>query len=785
MTTIHDIVQCSRDTAFRNDVQLGWYQTDSQENIQLVKSYIFSKQSTADHTSPIDILKMLRDAFVVRPPENRYLVIATFGHGKSHLALAAANYFGQDAMSKEVECLLASIQKACSGPCPEVTSFRDFKTQRNRYLVLCLNGTKFMDLQQAFLTEIKTSLAAALGNKNITLPFWFSDAEEFFSNLGKDDIKRLNKHLEEKALDIASLLERIRSHDQSMHQICREAVCFLHRVIPNWEAHVSLASVLDWLVKTYCGPENDFAGVLILFDEFSAFVRSYSKRTTPGSPLQDLLDGVANNRQKVVFTAFAQYDPAGWVQQMAESQSKEVLLTELDRIPRTHHFSLFNTMETILDSFLVQEEAALKSALDQGNAWPAFCDASNRSHMLFHTRYELELKWSIEVFEQVVSRGCFPLHPMTTALLCNIRFQEVGSARTVLGYVMDQVRHSGSKPAVSDHSPNWIPAKTIAEFFTVDELADQAGKQYKQAISTGGGDINPEEHAILKSLLLWTVAGLPTRHVKQVQALSDFSAYDLDSTEKALKTLADAHVICYDDATSKYAFFAPGGGIAKVLDTIRQLKKGKTLSWQDIQTLNHQHGEEWGIPDIENSVPWGAASDWASAQVLLPKEFFRPDKINTILEERGTHGAVFWLCARTDADIKALENTAQAVLDVVAACPPKPIIFALPSKPSPVLYDKLLDQLIIRDFTVAQEQELGSSDMATIKNQTKKTITDEITSLRQNARKLVNPSSMHVALNARPGITRVSSLSLEMVKLAYPSAPPYFFEQYKLSHARL
>jgi hypothetical protein len=374
---------------------------------------------------------------------------------------------------------------------------------------------------------------------------------------------------------------------------------------------------------------------------------------------------------------------------------------------------------------------------------------------------------------------------MTTALLCNVEFQEVGNARTVLGYVMEQVHHSGPKPAISDHAPNWIPAKSIVEFFSAGELADEEWKQYKQALSTGGGDITADQHAVLRSLLLWTVAKLPTRHVKQLQAISDFSAVDLDLTEKALKELADVHVISYDDAASKYSFFPPGGGNAKVLEAIRQQKQGMSLSWQDILTLNHNYVEDWGLPNIENNIPWGAASDWGSAQLLLPKEFCKSDKIRAILEERSTPGAVLWLCAKTDADLKSLQQAAQSVLDEVAAKPPRPIILVLPSKPSPVLYDKLLDQLIIKDFTLAQEQEFGSAIIGTIKTQTKKTITDEITSLRQNPRKILAPSPMHVAINARPEITKVPTLSIEVMKLAYPSAPPHFFDQYKRTHAKL
>ena len=785
MKRIHDIVKCSKDTAFRNDVQLGWFQSDSQENIQLVKSYIFSKQSFGDRKSPVDILKMIRDAYLVRPPENRYLVIATFGHGKSHLALAAANYFGHPGESPEVQALLSNIEKAYDGPSPEANSFADFKRQRNHHLVLCLNGTKFIDLQQAFLSELKSSLSATLGTEGVNLPFWFGDAEKYFTGLGQTEIKRLDRFLDDKELDHASLLGKIKSQDQSVHHICLEAVRHLVGITPNWESHVNLAETVTWLVENYCGSGKQFTGVLILFDEFSAFVRSYSKRSTPGSPLQDLLDGVFNNRQKVVFTAFAQYDPAGWVQSMTESQSKEVLLTELERIPKTHRFFLFNTMETILDSFLVQENGVLDKALDEGGAWSEFQEANTRVHLLFQKRYETELHWNVEAFEKIVSRGCFPLHPATTALLCNIEFQEVGNARTVLGYVLGQVQNTGGLPATVNSRPNWVPATSIAEFFANGEVADEEWKQYKQALITGGGDITNEQHHILRALLLWTIAKLPTRHVKQTQAISDFAGVELASTAQTLKDLAESHVVSFDEITSKYSFFPPGGGNAKAIELIKQKRKGRTISWADVINLNHKNHEDWALSEIANGIPWGSGADWASTQFLLPAEYCRPDKVKAVLDETTIPGAVFWLCAKTESDLQAAVDSVQATLDQVAGQPSKPITFVIPSRPSPVLFEKLLDQLILADLTPTQEQEFGTAIMATIKTQVKKTITEEITSLRQNPQKMLAPSSMHLALNARPEIKRISAFTFETVKLAYHSAPPYFFDQYKQSHPKL
>jgi len=80
-------------------------------NLLFAKSYIFSRTTAGNKKSPIDILTSLKESFLVTSLENRFVVIATYGHGKTHFALALANYFGKSIDTEECEKVLQNLSK--------------------------------------------------------------------------------------------------------------------------------------------------------------------------------------------------------------------------------------------------------------------------------------------------------------------------------------------------------------------------------------------------------------------------------------------------------------------------------------------------------------------------------------------------------------------------------------------------------------------------------------------------------------------------------------------------
>jgi hypothetical protein len=306
---IADIVTPYESGEFRSDVQLRWYTQGNSENRDLVQRYMFTRTSAGEQKSPIDILYEVRQAFLLDTQENRLVVVATYGHGKSHLALALANFFGKRHDSEELSFLARSIQRAFSND-PEAESYIEFKQGRKRHLVVCLEGTRPGDLAQLFLNALQTALRNEPETANLRPPFWLSAAREIIARIAADDAdkSKANVFLRDHGTDVAALQRRLEDQDVSVYNLVRQLCQHVHGFPPDMSGQVSLAKVVEWAADTLCGPEDTkpFSGILMLFDEFSAFVRNYALRNTPANPLQDLLDGVSNRKGKVVFVAFGQ-----------------------------------------------------------------------------------------------------------------------------------------------------------------------------------------------------------------------------------------------------------------------------------------------------------------------------------------------------------------------------------------------------------------------------------------------------------------------------------------------
>src|SRR5690554_1313114 len=110
MLKIKDIVQLDTKGEFRSDVQLSDFD-NPKLNLSLLQSYIFSvsiPNSFGERTQSIAGLGLLDElikAFRYDRFENRFVAIANYGHGKSHLALVLANYFARPVDSPEVKTI--------------------------------------------------------------------------------------------------------------------------------------------------------------------------------------------------------------------------------------------------------------------------------------------------------------------------------------------------------------------------------------------------------------------------------------------------------------------------------------------------------------------------------------------------------------------------------------------------------------------------------------------------------------------------------------------------------
>jgi hypothetical protein len=775
---IKELVRLNMNAEFFNDVQLRWF-WDEQKNAKLAKGYIFTRQAGENRKSTVDALDMVRFGLNDIGSENRMLFMATFGQGKTHLALAMANFFAKPPESVEVQHLIQSLKHAY-GDSPAVKNFTDLKERHPRHLVVCLQGDEVgFDLSSYFVREVEQSLKAELSASGGMLPLWFKTALDTLDSSVASQRPKADAFLAAREMDLPKLRQRLEQKDASLYDVVRDLIEHVTGVRPDLGARLSLNALVSHVCKEYCGQDKPYAGLVVLFDEFNAFMHAYSQRDKAGTPLQDLLNGIANNRNNSVFVGFAQRDPMTIVNAL-QPNNRDALTVEMSRIPQNQRTWLFNNLETVLDAYISADEATLSSALEAAHAWPALLDAEEATQTLFKRRYERELQWSQEQFRTNVTIGCFPLHPVTTALLCSVDLAETGNnARGLLQFVLKSQESIEEKPVAANNTPTWICATRMVDWFEKTLCVEELHwEQYQKAVYDGGGDL-PELHKeVLKAMLLHLLAKLPMANVKYEQAIALLAGIGHEEAKAALKTMADRNLIDRDTTNNRYAFLSAAGGDRELRDYInREVEQAqlKLDTLQDSGTI-----AVTGFRATEVSVEWGNSVDWQANPTLLTSEFFKAETLRGLLTDG--RGVAVWLIPRDENDKLELEANAQAIVDASCGAAPQPLVVFLPNAPFPGVHDGLRKLQVLADMPHQKRVEFGAflpNNKARINDQLK----EQMQSLRASPKKWFAHTSLTPALQADN--LSGDALVKRVVTDCFKKAPPSFVKDQKEDNARL
>lgn len=775
---IKELVRLNTNAEFFNDVQLRWF-WDKQKNAKLAKGYIFTKQEGENRKSTVDALDMVRFGLTDPGSENRMLFLATFGQGKTHLALAMANFFAKPPESEEVKCLIKSLKHAY-GDSPAIKNFTDLKERNPRHLVVCLQGDEVgFDLSSYFVREVERSLKPELSASGGMLPLWFKAALDTLDISVASQRPKADAFLASREMDLPKLRQRLEQKDASLYDLVRDLIEHVTGVRPDLGARLSLNALVSHVCKEYCGQGKPYAGLVVLFDEFNAFMHAYSKRDTAGTPLQDLLNGIANNRDNSVFVGFAQRDPMTIVNAL-QPTNRDALTVEMSRIPQNQRTWLFNNLETVLDAYIGADEATLSSALEAAHAWPTLLDAEGATQTLFKRRYERELQWNQEQFRTNVTIGCFPLHPMTTALLCSVDLAETGNnARGLLQFVLKSQESIEEKPVAANNMPTWICATRMVDWFEKTLCVEEVHwEQYQKALYDGGGDLPDLHKEVLKAMLLHLLAKLPMANVKYEQAIALLAGIAHEEAKTALKTMADRNLIDRDTTNNRYTFLSAAGGDRDLRDYInREVEQAQlklnTLQDSGIITVT-------GFRATEVPVEWGNSGDWQANPTMLTSEFFKAEVLKGLLA--GVRGVAVWLIPRDENDRMQLEAITQALIDAACGTAPQPLVVYLPSAPFPGVHDGLRKLQVLADMPQPKRVEFAAF-LPTNKTRINEQLKEQTQSLRASPRKWFAHTSLTPALQADN--LSGDALVKRVVTDCFKKAPPSFVKDQKEDNARL
>ncbi|MDW8227248.1 MAG: hypothetical protein RMJ60_05565 [Anaerolineales bacterium] len=729
---IKDLVHIDEHGAFRSDVQLSDYD-DPQLNRDLLRNYIFTIRAPATSRagrdfSAKDVLDTLKSAFALERFENRIVLTANFGRGKSHLALMLANFFSRPADSEEVRIIFERLGQALNNPAI-LNGYRDFKEAKGEFLVLRLRGDAFDDLQEGFLQALEQALSEHDCTRGIELPFWYAHAEAWLNSLRGETSQKAEAFLARYNTDLASLHQDLRK--AGTYELIRETFKHLTGAYPDFGREVSLKDLVLWAIDKVCVP-NEMGGLLVLFDEFSLFLQKYAASRVAGK-LQELLNGISDRQGKSAFLAFSQIELESVLETYTQGTRRDDVRKELDRLPQDKRARLFSLMESVLDSYLKQDEAAWNAWLQRQPIRAAMFRNRETLYEYFPQRYNDILQWELEKTEQAIVKGCFPLHPLTTAILSSHTF-EAGAgenARTALHFIRDRWEKGlPDWPAEqTDGTPSFVFAIELVDFFGA-QISKKWYEAYRAALEDARFPLSEEHRAALKALMLQqSVDALDRKKTSgsdQLALLSALSGLPEQRLKDVLRKLSDNRVIEFDPYR-KVSSLLPAG--ARSLEADKIIEEAVQKVPIDCTLLDDIAKS---IPGLNVSQQFGHADDWAPRQVILTGEFFTTDTLKTLLMpyrtgpsgiEEGPRGLVVWLLTQTEEEKLRLRQSAQQVLDqsISATSDPPPVVIVLPKQPNPSLLQAARRKKALENLGRTEREKIGTIGY---ENETKRAKTD-------------------------------------------------------------
>lgn len=813
MLTIGDLVTVDQQAEFRNDVQLDAFDKSAQ-NLGLLRSYLFSsatpqgKTAGLRSTSSVGLLNEVVEAFLNPRLENRLVAIANYGHGKSHLALALANYFSRPFASQEAQTVLDKLGKAVNDRA-QTARFRDFKESRGEFLVVRLRGDVPRGLKEQFLTGLERALSEHAATRSVEMPFWYRLAEKALLDLSAEERQRANAFLETYHSDVPQLIDQVQKR-RDVYQLCVQLFTHLHNGMPpNLGGAVSLRDAVDWSARTFC-TNGPLGGVLILFDEFSFYVQRFAHRAT--GDLQDLLNGVDLHQGKVVFLAFGQHDPLA-VADFTPMQGlvRESLKHELQRLPQNQKHVLYSLMESVIDAYLNQDAEAWKTLKQDRKIDTAFFVASSIAMDCFVDRYQEKLRWSTDQFQTTVTEGCFPLHPLTTAFLCNVKLQaasDIGTPRTVLGFVLEELKARRDQPAVVDGRLNWVLPVELVDYFESRLAGEDQYRAYESARRAIGLSAPEEQQVLLKALLLQEIAGIKVKGDEQVKLVAQLAGLSKEQALAGLITLVSAKGIRYDQLGKVYLFRSADGISAGELERIieKQLEEypfDAAALAQMTKHLSVQPGNT-SFGAIPVDIAWGDKNDWAAKEIILTREFCTNEHLRSVLQpyryttqglQEDQRGAVVWLLTRDEDDVAWYRESINGVVDTAfPGDAPLPIMCVIVPEPLPELVDAFQRWRALNGLRDEDRKKIGMETFTDEREQAEQVMLETLAQLRGHETRALDwgrpVSSYAVPLAYRARINGLATPSVRTVldecyHLAYRSCQPEFLTQYRESNSRL
>ncbi|GJD20079.1 hypothetical protein RIVM261_050350 [Rivularia sp. IAM M-261] len=569
---LNELVTINEEALVANAVNFD-LMDDHNKNWLLCQGFVFNYDSDPNNykKSTVSVLDAIRRSFHSTSEENIHLMVQDFGKGKSHFALAIANFFNKAHDSKEVEGILKQVEYATGANHSILEGLKSHK-QQGRNLVICLSGDKSIDLKKHFLQALRKALESegitdSIGQNICKKPL------EYLKNLNAEQRQIANQYLEQQENpeeDLDTIIELLEQDNyQAISRVKEISRKFTGTDLPiDFEADIDVEAILTELVQNLCiGQNRRFQGILILFDELYNYLQLWANDPprAGGSTLQLITNICERFRGRIALVCFSQIKLSNFTPATHLAEYKKVA-TRLELLKTTYEPAA--SLELVLDGLLAQQDLTA--------AWQAFISKwsetllrlNKDTYQNYTANYYSTRNWEPQKFFTHITLGCFPLHPLTSYLLCNLDFTQ---GRTAIQFIQADVKKFISNELCEkNNNLNFIYPVTLVDAFADNFAASDysAYSAYKYAYDSIAASADVEELTVIKALFLFYAAAASVAKITKSDAEKHEKILSLLTgiSEAKIKTVLDKlckerEILYHIAANNTYRFYSGGSGI--------------------------------------------------------------------------------------------------------------------------------------------------------------------------------------------------------------------------------
>ncbi|MBK1989085.1 hypothetical protein A0J48_016325, partial [Sphaerospermopsis aphanizomenoides BCCUSP55] len=582
---LNQIVKINELGMVANAVNFGMM-ADADKNLRLCQGFVFNYNHQKSKDSTLGVLEAIQKSYHHINQPNIHLFVQDYGKGKSHFALVAANYFQKPLETLENQGILQQIKIAAVNNQGIVEDFTAYKKRNPKHLVICINGKDTLNLRQTFLK----SLHQTLENEEITDTLAQQLCQkplEYLNKLTTEQLEIANQYLqttENRYGDINKIIDFLKQDNYTIIPLVKEISKQLNNGFAiDFETDLNIEEILAELINKLCyGIDAKYAGILILFDELNNYLQGWAVDpfNSGGLTLQSITDICENYQSKVALVCFTQIRPLKSVPNQSTEDYKK-LASRLEIAESTYEPA--SSLELVIKALLPKQ--------NNDNLWNQFLQIWNNT-LLTDSRKSHENRiniyrergWSLQEFNNTLTIGCFPLHPLNSYLLCNLDFTQ---GRTAIQYIKEDVKQFiNSQPVDKNGKLNYLAAISLVDAFDSNFSQPEFSRYYtefQKAKHDIAFSVTENEIAILKALFLFYVSQgklYKSASEPHENILSELTGLSVKQTKETLVQLTNERKVIYPNSGDNTYHFYSGRNLLEIDQELEEevSKKSKEIS---------------------------------------------------------------------------------------------------------------------------------------------------------------------------------------------------------------